>query len=220
MDELLTSFSKAKKAYSSTEKEFDSFVSETQKSIKLASLNSFLLQTFFSSLAELQIFKDEEVVDKFSQKPIFLDRFCVEESPNPKVKEDYEQVVANLKIFFKKFPKIFVIENIQEVQLPEPLIEDLFSNLLMLVTSNENLFVFYLERLTLFLLFQDMIKQRKRFFSYGEKFIWNEQYIFKEFMSTIMKRAIKVIRDLFLVKVSLDKGSRREAHSGGSLQLV
>lgn len=201
MDVLLESFSRAKKTYSSTESEFDMYIEETQESIELASLNCFLLQRFFSSFAELQIFKDEEQKFPSSQSPLFLDRFCVKETTRKVILEDFEQVMSNLKIFFKKFPKIFVIEKIHDLELPEFLVEDLLTNLLTLLTSNENLCVYYLERLTVFLLFQDLIKKRKRFFSYGEKFIWNEQTIFKEFMSVITKRAIKILKDLFLIKV-------------------
>ena len=201
MIKLLSSFSKAKKMYSSTELEFDKYIKETQKSIKIASLNSFLLQKFFSSLADLQIFKEDEQNFIMCQKPLFLDQFSLEETSNPKLNENFEEVIANLKIFFKKFPKMFAIENINETEISESLVEDLFNNILTLVTSNENLFVYYLEKLTLFLVFQDKVKQRKRFFSLGEKFLWTEQYIFKEFMGIIMKRAIKIIRDLFLIKV-------------------
>ena len=201
MDELLKSFSKAQKAYSSTEIDFESYISKTQKSIQLASLNSFLLQKFFPSLAKLHIFKDDEKGQQSSQRPLFLDHFSVENSKNPKTIESFEEIITNIKIFFKKIPKVFAIENINNTEVSESLIEDLFNNLLALITSNENLFVYYLERVTLFLLFQDMVKKRKRFFSFGERFIWNEQYIFKEFMGIIMKRAIKILRDLFLIEV-------------------
>lgn len=201
MDELLKSFSSAQKAYASTEGEFEAYVSQTQKSIELASLNSFLLQRFFPSLAELRIFKDEEKARPSLQRPLFLDQFSVENSKSPKTLESFEEIISNMKVFFKKLPKVFALENIHSIEVPESLAEDLFANLLALITSNENLFVFYLERLTLFLLFQDMVKKRKRFFSFGERFIWNEQYIFKEFMGVIMKRAIKILRDLFLLRV-------------------
>lgn len=205
MDELLKSFSKAQKAYSSTETDFDSYIVHTQKSIQLASLNSFLLQKFFPSLAELHIFKDEEKGQTSSQMPLFLDQFSVESSNNPNTIQSFEEIISNIKIFFKNIPKVFAIEHIHQTEVSESFIEDLFANLLALITSNENLFVYYLERVTLFLLFQDVAKQRKRFFSFGEKFIWNEQFIFKEFMGIIMKRAIKILRDLFLVQVRITR---------------
>ena len=209
MDDLLKSFSKAQKAYSSTESDFDSYISQTKKSIELASLNSFLLQRFFPSLAELQIFKDDEKHQTSAQTPLFLDQFSVQNSKNPKTLQSFDEVISNTKIFFKKIPKIFTIEHIHDTEISDSFIEDLFGNLLTLITSNENLFVFYLERVTLFLLFQDMVKKRKRFFSLGEKFIWNEQFIFKEFMGVIMKRAIKILRDLFLVQA---EGKAQDEH--------
>lgn len=202
MESLLKCFSRAQKSYSSTETAFDSYIAKTQLAIETNTTNSFLIQKFFSVLAELEIFKDSDQKHlKAEEDVLYLDKFEGDDKATT-VQENYEEIIQNLKIFFKKIPKIFRAENVQVLELKEEFIKDMFCNIKNLSTSNENLFIYFLERFSVFLLCQDVLKNRKRFFGYGEKFLWTDEYIFKEYMGAIMNKGLKHIKDLVFQKVN------------------